>query len=247
MHLALHSGAIGLADLAVYEGRLEDAASILKKAIATDLKNKPNYLTADKFIMLAQVYLCQDKKALASDAAEQAVKTSSVEDIAFAAALVDIESGAEDKARRISGELNKKVQEAHQAYGKLIGGYSSLKRGDTTNALKLFEQAQSLADTWLGHFARGRAYLEAGAFAEAYTEFEKCEKRKGEAMTIFLNDFPTYRYLDSLNYYLGRAQEGQGIKDAAKKSYEKFLEIKSKADPGNALIADARRRVPVSR
>jgi len=54
---------------------------------------------------------------------------------------------------------------------------------------------------------------------------------------------PTYRYLDSLYYYLGRLQEGQGNKDAAKKPYEKFLTLKSKADQGHALVSDARRRI----
>ena len=95
---------------------------------------------------------------------------------------------------------------------------------------------------WLGRFALGQAYLEAGAFNEAYSEFEKCEKRKGEAMSIFLNDLPTYRYLDTLYYYLGRAQEGSGSA-AAKESYQKFLDIKAKADPGQPLVADARQRL----
>jgi hypothetical protein len=65
------------------------------------------------------------------------------------------------------------------AYAKLIEEYLSLKRANTANALKCFDEAQSSVDTWLGDFALGRAYLEAGAFTEAYSEFEKCEKRKG--------------------------------------------------------------------
>jgi tetratricopeptide (TPR) repeat protein len=95
---------------------------------------------------------------------------------------------------------------------------------------------------WLGRFALGQAYLEAGVFTEAYSEFEKCEKRKGEAMSIFLNDFPTYHCLDSLYYYMERAQEGLG-NAAAKESYQKFLDIKAKADQGQALVEDARKRL----
>jgi hypothetical protein len=49
--------------------------------------------------------------------------------------------------------------------------------------------------------------------------------------------------LDSLDYFMGRAQEGQGSKDTAKKSYEKFLQIKALADSGRALIADAQSRL----
>jgi len=41
--------------------------------------------------------------------------------------------------------------------------------------------------------------------------------------TYFLNDLPTFRYQDSLYYYLGRAQEGQGRNEAAKQSYQKLI------------------------
>lgn len=60
---------------------------------------------------------------------------------------------------------------------------------------------------------------------------------------MFLNDLPTVRYLDSLDYYIGRALEGQGKSAAAKESYQKFLDIKGKADQGQALIADTRQRL----
>lgn len=138
--------------------------------------------------------------------------------------------------------MNKKIQPIHQAYAKLIGGYLSLKRGDITNAINLFDETQALLDTWLGHFALGRAYLEAEAFTETSSEFEKCEKRRGEATSVFLNDLPTYRYLDSLYYYIGRAQEGRGS-TTAKESYQKFLKIKEKADAGVKLVEDARQRL----
>jgi tetratricopeptide (TPR) repeat protein len=234
--------AAGLADLAFYEGRLEDAIAILKKGISADLGNKSAYLAANKLIMLAQAYLSQGKKAQANEAADQATKTRKREEILFAAAQIYLEADAEDKARNIAGDLSKKVQDIHLAYAKLIGGSLSLKRGDTANAVKLFDEAQALVDTWLGRFSLGRAYLEAGAFNEAYSEFEKCEKRKGEAMSVFLNDFPTYHYLDSLYYYMGRAQEGLG-NATAKESYQKFLNIKAKADQGQALVEDARSRL----
>jgi tetratricopeptide (TPR) repeat protein len=180
---------------------------------------------------------------LAIQAADQAVQTDKGEELLFAAALAYIDAGAEDKARSIAGELSRRVQEVHQAYAKLIGGYLSLQRANTTNALKMFEEGQALVDTWLGRFALGRAYLAAGAFTEACSEFEKCEKRKGEATSVFLNDLPTYRYLDSLYYYIGRAQEGQGNRQAAKRSYERYLEITSKADPGDDLVSDTRHRI----
>ena len=160
----------------------------------------------------------------------------------FLAAQIYVEAGQEEKTRNIAGELSRKIQPIHQAYAKLIGGYLSLKRGDITNAINLFDEAQALLDTWLGRFALGRAYLEAEAFTEASSEFEKCEKRRGEATSVFLNDLPTYRYLDSLYYYIGRAQEGRGS-PVAKESYQKFLKIKEKADAGVKMVEDARQRL----
>jgi len=233
----------GLADLAVYEGRLEEAVAGLKKSIAADIEKKSNYLAADKSLILARALLDQRKKAEAMEAAAQALRMSDLEEILFAASQIFIEAGEEDRARNIAGELSKRVQDIHLAYAKLTGGYLSLARGYAANALKLFDEAQGLVDTWLGRLALGKAYLEAGAFDEALGEFEKCEKRKGEALSVFLNDLPTVRYLDSLDYYLGRAQEGAGNAASAKASYQKFLDIKEKADQGLAMVADARQRL----
>jgi len=138
--------------------------------------------------------------------------------------------------------LTGEVQDIHQAYAKIISGKLALKRGDATNAIKLFDDARGSVDIWLGRYALGRAYLKAGAFAEAISEFEKCEKRRSEALSVFLMDLPTCRYLDSLDYYVGRALEGSGS-PAAEDSYQKFLKIKENADPGNPLVTDTRKRI----
>jgi len=128
-----------------------------------------------------------------------------------------------------------------QAYAKLIDGEVELKRGRAADAVKLFREAQKLADTWFGRFDLGLAYLDAEAFTEAYSEFELCLKRRGEATAAFLDEVPTYRLVPPVYYYLGRAQEG--LKSpAAADSYKTFLAIKEKSgeDP---LVVDARRRI----
>jgi tetratricopeptide (TPR) repeat protein/tRNA A-37 threonylcarbamoyl transferase component Bud32 len=233
----------GRADLAVYEGRIGEAVGSLEKSVAVDIENKSNYMGADKLLILARAFLLQGKSAAAVQAAERAIKLYGAEEHLYAAGEVFIAAGQDDKARAIAGELGKRVQDVHLAYAKLLGGYLSLERGDTGNAVKLIDEAQGLVDTWLGRFALGRAYLEAGAYAEASAEFEKCLKRKGEALSVFLNDLPTVRYLDSLDYYVGRALEGQGKREAAKESYAKFLKIKEKANTGQTMIEDAKKRL----
>ncbi|HSQ79494.1 MAG TPA: hypothetical protein VLN41_02780, partial [Candidatus Bathyarchaeia archaeon] len=233
----------GLADLALYQGQAAGAVAILTSGVALDETNRSSYRAADKMLMLAEARLSQGKMPDAVKAAERAVSLSDREEILYAAGLVYGEAGQGDRARSIAAELGKRVQDIHLAYAKLLGGHLSLMRKDAPNALKLFDEAQALVDTWLGHFALGRTYLEAGAFVEAEAEFEKCEKRKGEALSVFLNDLPTGRSLGDLDYWRGRALEGQGSRAAAKASYEKFLKIKAGADPGQALIADARGRL----
>jgi serine/threonine protein kinase/predicted Zn-dependent protease len=233
---------IGLADLALYEGRLKDAIVLLNKGIASDFEKNRKFNANPKYRMLAQAYLLQGKKAEAVEAAEKALEIYAGAETKFAAARIFMEAGREDKARNMAGELAREVQDVHQAYAKLINGCLALKRGDAARGLKLCDEAQALVDTWLGRFNLGRGYLEAGAYAEALSEFEKCQKRRAEALSIFLLDFPTFRYLDSLDYYMGRALEGSGS-PAAKEYYKKFLDIKANADPSNPLITDARKRL----
>ncbi len=108
--------AAGMADMAVYEGRLEEAAGGLRKSIAADIERKSNDMGAEKLLMLAQAYLLQGKKAQAVEAADKALKLSSSEEYLFAAAQVYAGAGREDRARVIAGELGKRVQDVHLAY-----------------------------------------------------------------------------------------------------------------------------------
>ncbi|MCK4786095.1 MAG: tetratricopeptide repeat protein, partial [Desulfobacteraceae bacterium] len=234
--------ATGLADLAIYEGRLADAIKILEKGIAFDLENNKNYNAADKYIMLAQTRLLQGKKDLALQAVDRALKTDENSDVLFSAAQVYLNVGQDNKARALAGQLSRKFEPEPLAYSKLIGAEMSRARGDMHNAINLFQEAQDLLDMWLGHFLLGRAYLEAEAFTQAYSEFEQCMKRRGEAASVFLNDLPSLRYLPLLYYYLGRAQEGLGS-NAAKDSYQKFLKIKENDDGSDPMVDDARNRL----
>jgi serine/threonine protein kinase/tetratricopeptide (TPR) repeat protein len=232
----------GLADLAICEGRLTEATKILEEGISFDLKNGQNYDAAEKCIMLAQTYRIQEKKELAIEAADRAIKTLEEADILFSAALVYLDAGQEEKARSLAAELNKKPQPEPRVYAKLIGGELSRARGDIGNAVTLFHEAKDLIDTWIGHFFLGRAYLQAEDYTAAYSEFETCLKREGETASVFLNDLPTYHYLIPAHYYLGRAQEGLGS-EAASDSYDRFLRIKDKDDGSDPIVEDARRRL----
>jgi tetratricopeptide (TPR) repeat protein/predicted Ser/Thr protein kinase len=232
---------IGLADLALFEGRQAEAKTLLEKGILADLENGRTELTADKLIMLAQTCLLQGQKSQASSAADRVVKMSKKEGLLLTAAQVYLEAGQKEKARGLAVELNQRLEPEPRAYAKLVEGEIRMAAGDHSGGISLFQEAQKLVDTWLGRFALARAYLEAKAFTEAHSEFETCLKRRGEAASIFFDDSPSYHYFPPVYYYLGRAQEG--IKSpAASESYKTFLTIKEK-DEGDPLVKDARRRI----
>jgi len=107
-------------------------------------------------------------------------------------------------------------------------------------AIKALTEANTLLDTWIGHFDLGRAYLEAGAATQADSEFDRCIRRRGEALALFLDEEPTYGYLPAVYYYQGRVRE-QLNSAGAEESYRTYLGIREKAgeDP---LLGEVRRR-----
>ncbi|MGA2263578.1 MAG: protein kinase [Acidobacteriota bacterium] len=232
---------MGLADIALYQGRTAVAAEILEKGIEGDRANNNASATARKLAALAQTRLIVGNTGLAMEAADQAISTAKEMGVQVEAARLYIEAGQDAKARALASKLSAQLEPDPQAYAKLIQGEIQLKGGNTQEAIKLFLEAKQIADTWIGRFDLGQAYLKAGAFTEADSEFEACLKRRGEATAVFLDDIPSYRYFPPALYYLGQAQEG--LKSpAAAKSYQAFLAIKEKsvADP---LVTDARHRL----
>jgi len=237
--------ATGLADLALYEGRITDATHILEKAIAADLAANDKAGAGGKEAMLAEAELALGQKAAAVATAERAVATSQDDGVEFIAAGVFIESGKVPRAKAIAAELSKRLEPEPQVYAKLIAGELQLHQGDARGAIQTFEDAQKLSDSWLGRFDLGRAFLQAGAFAQASSEFDACQQRRGEATSIFLDDEPSYHYFPAVLYYLGRAQEGLQSAGAAD-SYKAFLSIKTKGSD-DPLVADAIKRLAASK
>jgi tetratricopeptide (TPR) repeat protein len=233
--------ATGLADLAVYEGRYSDTVKILESGIKDDLGSRQpdKDAAATKYWMLAQVQLLRKQNAAALAAAKLALDNNQAFQTRLGAGQVYAALGEEVKARDLATGLANELQIEPQVYGKLIDGEIALKNGDSHGAVKLFTDANNLRDTWLGRFDLGRAYLDAGAFAEADSEFDRCIKRRGEALSLFL-DLSTYGYFPPVYYFQGRAREGMKTAGFAD-SYKKYLSIRGKAGE-DTLLADAQRR-----
>ena len=150
-----------------------------------------------------------------------------------------VESDQAEKARPLIAGLASEIHAEPQAYAKIVEGNAFRKNGDARQAIKVLTEANGLLDTWIGHFDLGRAYFDAGQFAQADSEFDRCIKRRGEAMSLFLDEEPTYAYLPSVYYYQGRIREAMKT-SAFAESYLAYINIRGKSteDP---LLAEVRR------
>jgi tetratricopeptide (TPR) repeat protein len=231
----------GLADWALYQGRFTDAARSFEKGATSDLAAKNNDSAAEKFATLAYTHLSMRHKDLAIAAAEKALANSQTVKVRFLAALVFAETGQEAKAQKLATGLSSEVQSEAQADGKIIEGDLALARKDATAGIRALTEANNLLDTWLGRFELGRAYLEAKAFAEADSEFDQCLRRRGEALSLFMDDVPSYGYFPPVYYYQGRVREGLKSAGSAE-SYRNYLSIRGQAgeDP---LLPEIHRRL----
>jgi len=233
--------AVGLADIALYQGRADDALAILEPAVRADLAAKDVSRAAAKYVMLAQAWLMKGQNAKAVAAAEQAASGSTDESLLYPAAIIFLEAGKTDKAMELSQKLSQRLEPDPGAYGKLIEAEAQMKRKDYRDAVRTFQDAQKIADTWLGRLGLGRAYLEAGAFPDSETELDACVKRRGEASSVFLDDEPSWRYVGPVDYYLGRAREGLQSPGAAD-AYRSYLKVREKIK-NDPLAVDAKKRL----
>jgi tetratricopeptide (TPR) repeat protein len=229
----------GLADLAVAEGRLSEARAILEPAIKSDLERGDKDAAARKLVMLGEVELALGKAPKAVAAAEKALAASQGDIVTLGAARVLAEAGQEKRALALADDLDRRLSADARMYAGLVRGVAALRRKAGPEAIQHFKGAAQQVDGWLLHLALGRAYLEAGAAAQAVDELEKAEARRGEATDVFLDIVPTWRLYPPVLYHLGRAKE-QLKNPSSADSFRAFLATQ-KGDEG-PLVADARAR-----
>ena len=231
----------GLADLATYQGKYAEAASLLTQGATADVANKSADNAARKYAALGNIEILQGHNAAALSDFDKALKTSQSTSIKFLAATGYVDAGDQAKAQKLATSLSSDSTGEPQAYGKIVAGLIALKRKDSNEAIKQITAANTLLDTWIGRFELGRAYLEAGAFAQADTEFGECAKRQGEAIELFMDNVPTYAYFPPVYYDQGRVREGMKSNGFAD-FYKTYLNIRGQSteDP---LVPEIRHRI----
>jgi len=233
--------ASGLGDLALYEGRFADAVRILTAGVSADLADGEPDRAANKLAALGYAELLRGRKPAAIAAAEKAVATSQARTIRFLAGLLLVEAGAAPKAKPLAIGLGNDLQPESQAFASIIDGMIARSDGDHRNAVRFLNEANTQLDTWIGHFELGRAYLAAGAFPQADSEFERCINRRGEALALFLDEEPTFGVFPMVYYYQGRVREGLKSTRVAE-SYRAYLDIRGRSTE-DSLVPELRKVV----
>ena len=232
---------LGLADIRLYRGEFSAAVNLLRSGLADDTESDNREAIATKTIVLAQALADLGDEHASRQAIEDALAVRGGLSRQVPAALLYLQLGDVDAATAIATGLSEQLQPQSRAYANMILGIIESQAGRHVTALEHLQEAVELSDFWLVRFYLGQAYLAAGAAVEANDEFMLCEQRRGEASAIFLNDLPTWRYMATLPYWLGRAQEAIGMSHAAADHYRLFLSNYQGKTP---LVEDAAARVP---
>lgn len=230
----------GHADLALFEGRTDEAIKTLQAGMAEDARTANATAEASKQVALIEAYAPQNRGRAVAEA-QRAVAKNRQPSGAVPAALALIDAGRANEAAAIAEQLEQALQPSTRAWAGVIRARIALAEKRTVAAVEALRAAQKLADLWLIRFTLARAYLDAGQHAEALADFELCLKRRGEAMSLFFEDVPTFRYLAPLPYWIARAQEGVGMRAQAAQNYDTFLTARGSAQ-NDPLVVDARRR-----
>jgi tetratricopeptide (TPR) repeat protein len=235
--------AMGKADLEMYLGRYKPALTILDAGIAADERDNRKGEMALKYIAKAEAHLALGQTLQGLQAARKAADLSSDESVRYPAARALIAAGNEAGAERIAAALENTLQTQSRSYAQLIRAEIALVHKQYAQAIDAARAAQKQHNSWISEFLLGRAYLEAGHYAEAVGSFDVCEKRKGETPDLMFVDSTTLRYLPPLYFWTAQAQAGVGTAAAAMENFRKFLALRGDSDTPDPLTAAARRLV----
>jgi serine/threonine protein kinase/tetratricopeptide (TPR) repeat protein len=238
--------ASGLGDLAMYRGRFAEAVRLFEDGAARDLADKSPNRAAIKFTSAAFAHLAAGRKSQAIAAADRALMLADSMSVRFLAGRVYVEAGAVVKATTQATWLADQLPAEPQAHGKILQGQIALATGLPRDAIRILQEANGILNTWFGHFDLGRAFLAAGAFQQAASEFDDTIKRRGEVLSL-MDEGPTYGHLPAVYSYQGQVLDGlatAGFADAQAPlaAYRTYLDIRgsSQDDP---LLPEIRRRI----
>ena len=198
------------ADLALYEGRLDDAMAALRDARALsreDAESDAVDTSADAAQRVTELRLaatacsrngdasCAIEAArgalsrLRDAAAQPAMAAAAAPELSYDLARLLLDNGSEAEALALVRGWSAGAGRAERAYAKLLLGSLALRRGSATDvkeANALFAEAARLRSDWAVHERLGAGFLASGDGAAAAAELNLCLERGGEEAVALL-------------------------------------------------------------
>jgi len=201
--------AIGLADIALFEGRPADAVAILPAAIQADRDQRNVVGVATKMIALAEAQSDLHRMPDALRTIDDVLKISTENQIVVPAVRLLLRANENTRAQSLISTLGSSLQPQARAYASMLEAERLIALGRAGEVMDALSDARKRADLWLVRFITGMAYERFAHHVEAQAELESCTTRRlGEATAVFLDDMPTFRYTVPAREWLKRAQQG---------------------------------------
>ena len=199
--------ASGKADVRHFEGNLDDAEKLLREGIALDEATSNERGIGTKSAALAQVYVAQDKFEEALSALRTVPLENAGDGQLVPTAEIFVALDELDAAREIASIFVAQVRPKSRAYASLIEGMIAIRQEQYVQAIEKLRAALEFTDLWIVRYYLGQAYLAGGYPAEANAEFDSAYQRRSEAMAMFFDDVPTWRYTAWLDEWRERARQ----------------------------------------
>ena len=227
----------GRADLALYEGRLDDAEALLRPYVtAKAQRDRDPSSSAVDFQLLALVRSRRGDAAGANVAGQRAL---SVEErgLQYQAILALLSSGrgSDREALALAAAWSSALPPVPRSYAELVAGDLALRDGRAAAALLHYEAALALADTWSAHQRLADAHRAAKQWSAAENEIRICLARRGEGAAI---GSPSVSLLEPVEYALAQVL-AEGHQPEARAAYRAFLDRRRNAR-GDVLVREAR-------
>jgi len=195
---------IGLADIAIFEGKADEAIALLEQGIAEDNRAENERGAGTKTVALAHAHIARGDVTTALEIIA-GMKAPRGDGQLVPSAEIFAANGQHDKAFAIAEQYRQQLRPTARAYANLIDGLNAYHQGEHVVAIDSLRKAVESADLWLVRYYLAQAYLAAGYPAEALAELDACIERRSEAGGLFFDDVPTWRYTAALPEWRSKA------------------------------------------
>ncbi|HEY3806765.1 MAG TPA: serine/threonine-protein kinase [Kofleriaceae bacterium] len=165
-------GSLAVADLALYEGRLDDAAAAVKANMGPAAR-----------VELAWIRARAGDRRGAAEAARSAMGETSMP-LAYMAASAALFAGDTAGARDKAHAWSDSPEADRRLYGSLLAGDLALTAGHAADAVAAYRAAGRIEDEWLAHEQLARGELAAGDRAGGEHELRWCLDHRGRGALV---------------------------------------------------------------